>query len=292
MIESRSLSRRLFIVANYSFMTALGLACILPFVHIWSMSVSSAGAVSAGYVTFWPIQFNIDAYRFILKEPAFIRAFSVSLERLLLGTLLGLTLTLFTAYPLSKESLAFRSRPAYVWYFIVTMLIGGGMVPTYMTIRNYGLLDSIWALVLPGAVAVFHVVLLLNFFRGLPKPLEESAFIDGAGHLTILLRIYLPLSMPAMATIALFTMVGHWNAWFDGLLYMNKTVHYPLQTYLQSLIVQPNILQITNLSAFLDVTERTVKAAQIFVGTLPILIVYPFLQRFFMKGIVLGSVKG
>ncbi|RAV21401.1 carbohydrate ABC transporter permease [Paenibacillus contaminans] len=292
MIESRTFSRRLFIAANYTLMTALGLLCILPFIHVWALSASSAGAVSAGYVTFWPVQFNSDAYRLILNDPKFIRAFGVSLERLLLGTILGLTMTLFTAYPLSKESGSFRSRTVYVWYFVVTMLIGGGLVPTYMAVRNYGLLDSIWALVLPGAVSVFHVVLLLNFFRGLPKPLEESAFIDGAGHLTILLRIYLPLSLPAMATIALFTMVGHWNAWFDGLLYMNRTDNYPLQTYLQSLIAQPNILQITNLSEFLDVTERTVRAAQIFVGTLPILIVYPFLQRFFMKGIVLGSVKG
>jgi len=292
MVESRSFSRRLFIAVNYTFMTALGLLCILPFVHVWALSASSSGAVSAGFVTFWPVKFNIDAYRLILNEPEFIRAFGVSLKRLLLGTMIGLTFTLFTAYPLSKESSSFRSRTVYVWYFVVTMLIGGGMIPTYMTVRNYGLLDSIWALVLPGAVTVFHVVLLLNFFRGLPKALEESAFIDGAGHLTILLRIYLPLSLPAMATVGLFTMVGHWNAWFDGLLYMNRAVNYPLQTYLQSLVVQPNILQITNLSELLDVTERTVRAAQIFVGTLPILIVYPFLQRFFMKGIVLGSVKG
>lgn len=292
MIESRSLSRKLFIICNYMFLSALGLLCILPFLHVWALSASSSAAASAGQVAFWPVQFNWDAYRMILNEPEFLRAFGVSVKRLLLGTSIGLLMTMLTAYPLSKESITFRSRTVYVWYFVITMLIGGGMVPIYMTVRNYGLLDSIWALVLPGAVTVFHVVLLLNYFRGLPKGLEESAFIDGAGHGTIFARIYLPLSKPAIATIALFTMVGQWNSWFDGLLYMNRTENYPLQTYLQTLVVQPNILKISDLSAFFDVTERTVRAAQIFVGTLPILLVYPFLQRFFIKGIVLGSVKG
>jgi putative aldouronate transport system permease protein len=156
-----------------------------------------------------------------------------------------------------------------------------------------GLLNSIWALVLPSAVPVFNIILLLNFFRGLPKELEESAFMDGAGYWTVLWRIYVPISLPAMATVGLFTMVGHWNAWFDGLIYMSTPDQYPLASYLQTIIKGIDLTKMTGQDALTmaEVSDRTAKAAQIFVGTLPILLVYPFLQRFFVQGIVLGSVK-
>ncbi|MFD2332870.1 carbohydrate ABC transporter permease [Cohnella sp. GCM10020058] len=291
MVESNSFSRRAFVVFNYAFMGSLGLLSLLPIIHIWAISFSGSGPVEAGAVSLWPIGFNTGAYKFILSGDAFHRAFLVSLERLALGTVIGMFVVILTAYPLSKEPNAFRLRSVYVWYLVVTMLIGGGLVPQYMTYRSYGLLDSIWVLVLPGALAVYHVILMLNFFRGLPKALEEAALIDGAGQLTVLLRIYLPLSLPALATIALFTMVSHWNSWFDGLLFMNRTEHYPLQTYLQTIVVRPDLSQLSNIDAFQNISERTVKTAQIFLGMIPILLVYPFLQRFFMQGIVLGSVK-
>ncbi len=292
MVEYKSLSRRLFLIFNYSLMIAVGLICVLPFVHVWAISLSGSGAVSAGAVKLWPVEATFDAYKHVLNKPEFGRAFAVSLQRLVLGTAIAMLMTVLVPYPLSKEPRAFRQRPLYLWYFIVPMLIGGGLVPVYMTIRSYGLLDTMWALVLPTAVPVYHVVLLLHFFRGLPKELEESSVMDGAGHWTILLRIYLPLSLPALATITLFTMVGHWNAWFDGLIYMNRNENYPLQSYLQTIVVRPDVTQTVDVRQLADITERTVKTAQIFLGTLPILIVYPFLQRFFIKGIVLGSVKG
>jgi putative aldouronate transport system permease protein len=162
-----------------------------------------------------------------------------------------------------------------------------------MIIKATGLLDTIWALVLPGAVPVFSVILLLNFFRGLPRELEEAAFIDGADHFTTLVRIYLPLSTPALATLLLLTMVGHWNSWFDGLIFMNSPEHYPLQSYLQTIVIQKDFSTLTELNseALKEISDRTVKAAQIFMGALPVLVVYPFLQKYFMKGIVLGSVK-
>jgi putative aldouronate transport system permease protein len=291
MVESNSISRKAFVIFNYIFMMALGLLSILPMVHIWAVSFSNSASVEAGAVSLWPIGFNTDAYSFILSGGAFVKAFVVSLKRLALGTSIGMLVTILTAYPLSKESSQFRLRGVYVWYLVITMLVSGGLVPQYMTLKYYGLLDSIWVLVIPGALAVFNVILLLNFFRGLPKALEEAAFMDGAGHLTVLFRIYLPLSLPALATIILFTMVGHWNSWFDGLLFMNRTEHYPLQTYLQTMVVQPDLSRVSDIDSFKEVTERTVKTAQIFLGMIPILLVYPFLQRFFMQGIVLGSVK-
>lgn len=240
----------------------------------------------------WPIGFNLDAYKYIMDEPKFARSFLISIERVALGLAISCLLTILTAYPLSKESAKFKMRTYYVWFFVAIMLFSGGLIPTYMIVRAYGLIDTIWALILPGAVQVFHITLMLNFFRGLPKELDESAFVDGAGHWTTLFRIYLPISLPSLATIALFTLVGQWNAWFDGLIYMNKTDHYPLQTYLQTIVTNPDMSRTSNLTELLNVSKRTVKMAQIVVGMLPVILVYPFLQRYFVKGIVLGSVKG
>ena len=203
-------------------------------------------------------------------------------------------LTVITAYPLSKSKRVFRFRETYVWYYLITILFGGGLIPLYIVVRNTGLIDSIWALIIPSAVPVFNIILLQNFFKELPKEIEESAFMDGAGHWTSLGRIYLPLSKPALATLVLFVAVGHWNSWFDGLIFMNKPEHYPLQSYLQTVVVQRDlrVAAARDIRDMLEVTERNSKAAQIFIAMLPILMVYPFLQKHFTKGIVLGSVKG
>jgi len=273
-------------------MLLLGLLCLLPIIHVVAFSLSNPAAATAGKVGFWPVGFNLDAYAYLINEPKFGKAFLISLQRVVLGLTICVLLTVLTAYPLSKESYRFRMRTIYVWFFVITMLFSGGLVPVYMIVRSYGLIDSIWALILPGAVQVFNITLMLNFFRGLPKEMDESAFVDGAGHWTTLFRIYLPVSLPSLATIALFTLVGHWNAWFDGLIYMNKADNYPLQTYLQTIITNPDMSRMVNLTEALNISKRTVKMAQIVVGMLPIIAIYPFLQRFFIKGIVLGSVKG
>jgi len=198
------------------------------------------------------------------------------------------------AYPLSKKSDVFRARKIYVWIFFFTMLFNGGLVPTFLVVYYTGILDSIWALVIPGAVNTWNIILMLNFFRSMPVELEEAAFLDGASHWNILWRIFVPLSKPAIATITLFTIVGHWNAWFDGLLYMRKSYNYPLQTYLQSLLT-------IDISRFLTqeqqnivakLSPKTIRSAQVFIAAFPVLCVYPFLQKYFTKGLVLGSVKG
>lgn len=172
------------------------------------------------------------------------------------------------------------------------MLFSGGLIPSYILIQKLGLINTLWALILPGAVAVWNLILMMNFFRNVPKELEEAAFIDGANHITTLFRIYLPVSMPAIATISLFTMVGQWNSWFDGLIYMNDAAKYPLATLMQTIIVQQDFSNMNvDATQLQNMSQRTVNAAQIFIGALPILLVYPFLQRFFVKGIVLGAVK-
>jgi len=285
--------RRVFLAVNYAFLTALSILCILPLVHILALSFSSGSAASAGEVSLWPVDFNTAAYRNIMNKPEYLNAFWVSVQRLVLGTAISLTLTVVTAYPLSKEPRAFQWRTLYTWFFVFTILFGGGLIPWYMTIKSLGLMDTIWALVLPGALSVFNIILLLNFYRGLPKELDESARIDGAGHFRTLWNIYVPLSKPALATVGLFTMVAHWNSWFDGLILMNRPEHYPLQTFLQTIVIMKDtrFIRSEDLELLRLISDRTSTAAQIFVASFPILIVYPFLQRFFIKGIVLGSVK-
>jgi putative aldouronate transport system permease protein len=288
-------SRRLFMVVTYSALIALALLCLFPLLHVLALSLSSANAAAAGKVVLWPVDFTTKAYEFALDRPEFARSFWVSIKRVVLGTAVNMVLTVLVAYPLSKENAAFRWRTFYVWFFVLTMLFSGGLIPLYMIVRSTHLLDSIWALVLPNAVPVFNVVLLLNFFRALPRELEEAALIDGAGHWTILWQIYLPLSKPALATLTLFTIVFHWNSWFDGLIFMNSPANYPLQSYLQTLL-QIDLFSVSGTG--MDqrmlqlVSDQTLRAAQIFLAAIPILAIYPFLQRYFVKGVVLGSVKG
>ncbi|MFC5649692.1 carbohydrate ABC transporter permease [Paenibacillus solisilvae] len=293
MVYKMSWGRRAFVIFNYSFLTVLSLICVIPLLHTAAISLSSASAAASGAVKVLPIGFSWSAYQYVLNKVEFLRAFGVSVERVFLGVLINTILTVLLAYPLSKEQQNFRRRTFYVWIFVVTMLFSGGLIPTYVTIKTTGVMDSIWALVLPGAVPVFNVVMLLNFFRGLPKELEESAKIDGAGHWVTLLKIYMPLSMPALATITLFATVGHWNSWFDGIIYMNRPEHYPLQSFLQTVVIPQDFRNLTaeQVNAISRVSNRTVNAAQIIISMLPIVLLYPFLQKFFMKGITLGSVK-
>ncbi|MET3544524.1 putative aldouronate transport system permease protein [Paenibacillus favisporus] len=294
MVRKRGIGRTLFVAFNYTFLLAISVLCLLPLVHVLSVSFSSSAAAMGGLVKLWPVQFTPNAYEYVLKKPEFLTALWITLKRVVLGVSISMFLTILTAYPLAKEKSKFKWRTMYAWLLVLTMLFNGGLIPWYMTIKSLGMLDSIWALVLPGAVPVFNVILLLNFYRGLPKELEESAFMDGAGHWTTLWRIYAPLSLPALATIGLFTIVSHWNSWFDGLILMNSPENYPLQSYLRTIIVGQDLTMLTStdLSLLQDLSEQTVKTAQIFLGALPIILVYPFLQRFFIKGIVMGSVKG
>lgn len=293
LIEDNSLGRKIFVVFNYTFLALLAFICLFPILHILAISFSSNQAVVSGAVTLWPVDFTVSAYKYALGKSAFINSIGVSLQRILIGTLLQMFMIVHIAYPLSKESSQFKMRTFYVWFFFITMLVSGGLIPTYMTIRATGIIDSIWALVIPNAVPVFSVVLLLNFFRALPKGLEEAAYMDGAGHFTILYRVYLPLSTPALATLFLFSIVFHWNSWFDGLIYMNDVKGYPLQTYLQTIVsgFEMDVISEEDSELFKELSNRTFRSAQVFLGALPILMVYPFLQKYFMKGIVLGSVK-
>jgi len=288
---------RVFVLFNTAFFIVLALLCLLPIVNVLAVSFSSSTAAGAGIVTLWPVDFTLKSYQYALNKPEFLQSLVVSVERLGTGVALNMLLTIVCAYPLSKDKKTFRWRGPYLWFFFVTMVFSGGLIPWYMTIQNLHLGNTLWALILPGAVPVFNVILLLNFFRGVPKELEESAAMDGATVWQVLWKIVVPLSKPALATIALFSAVGHWNSWFDGLVLMSDPKNYPLQTYLQTVVVSRDMTLFQHatreqLEMLQAISDRTTKAAQIFIATLPILLVYPFLQRYFVKGLTLGAVKG
>lgn len=291
---SNTVGRKVFRVINAFFFILYALICLVPIIHIVSMSFSASTAVSAGKVTLAPVEFTLKSYEYVLKKEEFWRAFQISLVRVVLGVAINMLMVVFAAFPLAKTKQEFCARNVFVWFFMITMLFSGGMIPTFMVVKYTGLLNTIWSLVIPGAVPVFNVVLMMNFFKAVPKELEESAFMDGAGYFRILFRIYLPVSLPALATLVVFSLVTHWNSWFDGMIYMSEARNYPMQTYLQSIMVNPATRMMTKAQANLLrlISDRTLKAAQIVIATVPILMVYPFLQKYFVAGMTLGSVKG
>ena len=226
-----SMSYCLFRVVNTVLLMALSLLCIIPFLHIIAVSFSDAASTSANSVALLPKGFNWNAYIKIFNDGFLFQAYLITLERMLLGTLISMILTVSVAFPLSFDKKQFPGRKVYVIFFFFSMLFSGGIIPYYMLIKNLNLMDTIWALVV-GPVPVFNAIILMNFFRTLPKGLFESARIDGASYFKVLIKIYLPLSLPSLATLSLLCLVGHWNDWFSGLIYMKSINNYPLQTYL------------------------------------------------------------
>jgi len=267
---------------------------IFPILNTVAISLSDRAAVAAGKVTVYPVNFTWANYKTLLAEKQFFTSFGVSLKRVALGGALQFLMTVLMAFPLSRSVKQFRWRNVYMWLVVFTMLFHGGLIPWYITIKSVGLIDSIWALVLPVGVPVFNVILLMNFFRNLPKELDEAAMIDGAGPWYTMIKIYIPLSLPAIATVTLFSIVGHWNAFFDGLVLMNNPKNIPLQTYINSFLIQPAQIEDMDpelLKVIMQMSDLGLNGAKVIVSMIPILIIYPLLQRYFIHGIVLGSVK-
>jgi putative aldouronate transport system permease protein len=282
-----------FHVVNTVVLVLLALTCVLPFVHVLALSFSSGGAADRAEVGLWPVQPTLAAYNYAFQNEGFLRSLWNTLKRVAIGVSINMLLTVLAAYPLSKTRRQFPGRSLFAWYFVVTMLVSGGLIPTYLVVTGTHLKNTVWALVLPGAVWAFNITVLLNFFRQIPHELEESAFLDGAGAWTTLIAIYLPLSTAALATIAIWCTVGHWNEWFQGLIYMDSMKDYPLQTYLQGMIVQPrfDLMDHSQVELMMRISRRTFNAAQIIIATIPVILVYPFLQRYFVKGMQLGGLK-
>ena len=292
MVVSKSLPDKVIDWLIVVVLLILGFSTLLPLINTLAISLSNKAAVSGGLVNLWPVGFNLNAYAYITQDASFWRAFLVSVERVVLGGVINFFLAVLTAFPLSREVREFRIRNLLMWMFVFGMILNVGLVPWFLTINQYNLIDTIWALVLPTALPIWNVVILMNYFRTIPKELDEAARIDGANPWQILWRIYVPISLPAIATITLFSIVGHWNSFFDGLILMNDPNNYPLQTYIQQLVIAERSISSSSQAQMLaKLSNNTLNAAKLFIAMVPILLVYPMLQRYFIRGITLGAVK-
>ena len=292
-----SVSRKVFLVADIALLGLMCLLCILPFIYLLAVSFSSRSAVAAGVVSFWPVDFTLNSYRYLLRQSDFFVAFGYSVFRVVVATALSLGVTILASYPLAFARKKLRGRTVYIVIILAAMFFSGGMIPTFIVVTKLGLYNNIFALILPTAVSPWNLILMVNFFRNVPKEMLEAAEIEGAGDYRILWRIVVPVSLPIIATITLLCVVGQWNAWFDGYLYMSKE-KWPLQTYIYDAMesmknFQLNIDKLTpeEIEMLAQSNDMTLRAAQIFISMIPVLCVYPFAQKYFVQGILLGSVK-
>ncbi len=276
---------------NLVLMLLLLVVTLYPLYYMGIVSISSGGAVSRGEVLWLPKGINLQAYKYVLDDPAVLRSYGNTVFYTALGTLISLVLTTLCAYPLSRNH--FYGRAVFSLFVIFTMFFDGGLIPRFMVVHGLGMVDTIWALVIPTAISVFNMILMRTFFEQIPEALHESATVDGAGEYRTLLQIVLPLSMPVMATMFLFYAVGQWNSFFPALIYLNEKELYPLQIILRNIVIQGDMAsQTTQMGADMATMSATIKYAVVYVAILPVLCIYPFVQKYFVQGAMLGSVKG
>jgi putative aldouronate transport system permease protein len=277
----------------YAALTLFALATIFPLYYVVVMSITPIAEVlrNGGFVI-WPNELTWDAYKYIFESDRIPKALWVTIRVTVIGTFLNLLVTMFLAYPLSKKFLP--GRNVVLVGIVFTMLFSGGLIPLYLVVRATGLLNSIWALIIPGLVSAFNMLIMKTYFENLPGEIEEAAKVDGCGDLATMFRIVLPLSMPIIATLGLFYGVGHWNAYFGGIMYMTDKDLMPIQVVLRNMIVTPSVSNELNINAMeiQQLPPETIKMATVVVAIIPILLVYPFLQKYFVKGMLLGSIKG
>ena len=290
-----SASRRLFVIFNYVILTLLSLVFVLPMLSLVSTSlVSQAEIQERGNLFLFPRKIDYSAYKILLNKDSIVwNAYGITLFRVAVGTLIQMTVTCMLAYALSKKKLPFRG--IITGFVLVPMFISGGLVPTYLLIKQLGLIDSLWVLVIPNAMSIYNMLLLRNFFMSIPITLEESAVLDGATPLRTLWSIILPLSLPSIMTIGMFYAVGHWNEWFDAAIYINSSSKLPMQSVMRNIVQQYTVSDLEAMSdeAMLNrIPQQTVQNATVVVATLPILVAYPFVQKYFIKGVMVGSLKG
>lgn len=287
-----SKGEKLFYAANYIILALIALTCLLPFIHIVAMSLSDRGAVDSGHVLFWPVGFQVTAYKiFFISSPAF-NALKNSVFITVIGVVLSMIGTILAAYPLSRSYM--YGKRYIVMAMVFTMLFSGGVIPTYLVVKNLSLIDSYWSLWLTGFISTYNMLLMRSYFENIPHEVEEAARIDGCNDVSLLVRIILPLSLPMLATLALFYGINYWNAFMSVLMYINKTDLQNLTVVVQAMLNKNDLLNSPSLNPEEQamVATEMVKAVGVVVMVVPMLMVYPFLQKYFVKGVMLGSVKG
>ncbi len=284
-----------FDVINYALITLIAITTILPFIYIVGASFATEYELTVRPMFLWPQDMSLDAYKYVLSSNKMLQGFGNSVFITVVGTIINLVFTVSFAYPLSKQKV--RGRNFLLNMVIISMFFSGGMIPGYLLVSNWlGMKGSYWAVLLPGAISAYNMMIVKNFFQGLPQELEESAHIDGCNDLVTLIKIVLPLSLPVLATFGLFYAVGHWNSYFSAMIYMSGAREkWPLQVLLREIIILANASagDMANMDPeFVQPPEQSVKMAVIVVSTVPIMCVYPFLQKYFVKGVMVGALKG
>jgi len=278
-----------FDIANVAALSVMAICCVLPLLHVLALSVSSENSILSGRVGLLPRDPQAEAYRAVVERTGMVRALGFTTYLTVLGTLVNVVLTALAAYPLARRDLAGRR---IIWLVIlVTMFFGGGLIPLFLVVRSLRLLDTVWALILPGAIGTFNLILMKTYFQGIPDSLAESARMDGCSEIVVLARIIIPVSTPVIATLALFHGVGHWNQYFEALIFISDPRKYTLQLRLQQLIIDASGLEDFSAMGTGEMPAESLKAAAIVFATAPILLVFPFLQKYFAKGALLGSLK-
>ncbi|TXK84464.1 carbohydrate ABC transporter permease [Paenibacillus sp. N3.4] len=288
-----STGEKVFYAVNYTVLFFIAMSCLLPVVHVAAVSLSGLHAVSSGKVVLWPIEWTMDAYQKLFANSKVMITIKNSIVITVVGTVLNMLFTILAAYPLSRPYFYFRKT--FTLTIVFTMLFSAGLIPNYFIVKSLGLIDTYWALWLPGLVSAWNMLVLRTYFLTIPSELEDAARIDGCGEWRLILRIVLPLSMPVLAALSLFYGVGHWNAFFHVLIYINSSDRYNLSVFVQNMIASQRLLQEMSsgsIDSITEITPESIKSSAIMVMVIPMMVVYPFLQKYFVKGMLIGSVKG
>jgi len=292
-MKNKSLSDKVLIVTCYSFLILLGITIIIPVMNLIAVSLSTQSSVVSGQVYIFPKGFHIEAYKYIMQSKQFYSSLYVSLFVTGAGSILAVICSVLVAYPLSKRKLP--GRKWLLLLFVFTMMFSGGIIPSYLLIQNLNLINSVWSLILPQMINVYNLLIIKNYFEAMNESIEESAKIDGAGQLRVLFSIVLPMAKPVIATVFMFFVVGYWNNYFDAKMYITKRNLMPIQQYLQTVIFEakdPTGDFALNASSTLQMAPQTIINATVVCAMVPMVILYPLLQKFFEKGTMIGSVKG
>ncbi|MCI1982070.1 MAG: carbohydrate ABC transporter permease [Oscillospiraceae bacterium] len=285
---------KVFTAFNILFMIFVIVITLFPFIYMLAVSFSGNSAVLRGDVLFYPIDFTVTAYRNIMNDAQFWVGYRNTLIYTVGGTLISMAMTVACAYPLSKKQLP--GRGPLLMFMVFTMYFGGGLIPFYLLVRSLHLINTVWAILVPGAISVYNMIVMKTFFEGIPQDIEEAAQIDGLSYIATLFKIVLPLSKPVIATITLFYAVGFWNDWFNAMIYLNSNSLYPVTLYLRNLLMGAQLAasngQGITSGSEAAVVPQTLQAATVVLVTVPILCIYPFIQKYFVKGVMLGSIKG
>lgn len=282
-----------FNVFNYGIVALLTFTCVFPFLNQFATAFSGEYAIKTGKVFIWPVDFQLDGIKAVIMDSIIFRALFITVFLSVVGTAANLLFTVITAYPLSRRDL--KGRVPVINFILITMLFSGGMIPSFLLVKELGLLNSLAALIIPGLVSAFYVFIMMSFFRGLPEEIRESATVDGCSNMMYILKFVLPLSKASLATIGLFYAVAHWNSYFSAVLYIDNPDLYPLQVKLRNILLLSQMdtsLETLSNEFGLNLIQESLKAATIVYSTVPILLVYPWLQKYFVKGVMIGSVKG